>query len=190
MVKAAERYYSTSYFLETNYKAMKKAFEYASAKGRPVYFNLGAKKWINNFSEELLSILPYVEGIIGNAEEVIELNKIITGELSTIENAIKKICSLKTSSRKHRRFMVVTNSCDPTILGNWDGMKTNLESLITPRISNELIKNTNGAGDTLAGGFLGGQIIGLSLMNSIKLGQKMAFHYIQQTDGSYPKNLI
>jgi len=161
------------------------AFDYAARKGRPVYFNLGAKKWVNRYSKEIELLLPTIEGIIGNTEEVIELNQQITNTKTTIEESIENICKYK---HKSKRFIVVTNSSEPTLLGELQGDKVRIEELNTPRIEN--IKNTSGAGDALAGGLLGGIISGFSLIDSLKVGQKLACHHIQQTDGSLPPTIL
>ena len=185
MIENAERYYTTAYFLETSYKAVKRASEYAHSKGKPVYFNLGAKKWITKYSEELISVLPNIEGIIGNTEEVIELSKIISGEETDIETALRLIMNKQTEKGKRNQFIVATNAHNPTLIAEMSNQKVSIKQSPTKKIPKELIRTTNGAGDTLAGGLLGGLIAGLDLMTSLKLGQKLAFHYIQQADESF-----
>jgi adenosine kinase len=186
MVERAERYYTTAYFLETSYKAVKRASEYVFSKGRPVYFNLGAKKWITRYSKELVSVLPNFEGIIGNTEEVIELSKIISGEETDIETALRLIMNKQTAKGKRNQFIVATNAHNPTLIAEISNQKLSIKQAPTQKIPKELIKTTNGAGDTLAGGLFGGLIADLDLMASLKLGQRLAFHYVQQTDGSFP----
>eukprot|EP00826_Nyctotherus_ovalis_P066751 TRINITY_DN989_c0_g1_i12.p2 TRINITY_DN989_c0_g1~~TRINITY_DN989_c0_g1_i12.p2 ORF type:complete len:260 (-),score=51.51 TRINITY_DN989_c0_g1_i12:2182-2961(-) len=186
MVERTERYYSTSYFLETNYRALKRAADYAASKGRPVYFNLGAQKWVTRYAEELLSILPSVRGIIGNTEEVLELSKHIAGEETDIETALQLISAKQCSKQKQGQFIIATNSSKSTIIAELRNKKFTIAELPTQKIPKEQIKTTNGAGDTLAGGLLGGLITGLDLTQSLKLGQQLAFHYIQSSDGSLP----
>ena len=187
MIENADRYYATSYFLETNYKAVKKTFEFGAEEGRPIYYNLAAKKWIHKHHKDIFSILPNVEGIIGNAEEVIELASIINSDIKDIKDAVGTICKIKLVNKRQKRFVVATNANNPIVIGELKNGNVEIVSLETPKVEEKKIKTTNGAGDTLAGGLFAGQIMGFDLINSIKLGQKMAYHYVQQTDQSYPK---
>lgn len=186
MVERAERYYSTSYFLETSYRAVRRAAEHVTSKGRPVYFNLGAQKWVAKYFRELLDILPNVRGVVGNTEEVLELSKHIAGEETDIETALQLISAKQCSRQKQGQFIIATNSNKPTIIAEQRNQKLTIAEVPTQKIPKEQIKTTNGAGDTLAGGLLGGLIVGLDLTQSLKLGQQLAFHYIQSSDGSLP----
>lgn len=161
---------------------MKRIFEFAVNTNRPVYFNLGAKAWVMKYFNELMEVLPLVEGVIGNAEEAIELGRLMTGA-TTIEESILTI--FKHKGRK--KFVTITNASEPIVVGS---LKNNgllkIEKIETPDVPKELIKNVNGAGDTLAGSMIGGLIVGLDLIKAIELGQRFVSYYIQHSDGQYP----
>lgn len=131
-------------------------------------------------------MLPTFEGIIGNAEEAMELGQLLCGA-KTIEESIKAIFNYKG----RKKFVAVTNADKPIIVGKMkeDG-KLAIEEVETPDVPKEQIKNVNGAGDTLAGCLIGGLIIGLELIQAIELGQRFVSYYIQQSNGYYPSKFL
>lgn len=160
---------------------MKRIFEFALTNNRPVYFNLGAKAWITKYFNELMEILPLVEGIIGNAEEAIELGRLMTGA-KNIEDSIRTV--LKHKGRT--KFAAITNASEPITVGQLSNREIKIDQVKTPNVPKEMIKNVNGAGDTLAGSMIGGLIIGLDLIKAIELGQRFVSYYIQHSDCQYP----
>lgn len=181
----AERYYSTTYFLETNYRALRESFGFAASKKRPTYFNLGSANWVKKYSKELLDLLPLIEGVIGNVEEVTELGKCLANKNTSLETSMELICKHKGNNK---RFIIATNATEPTLTGEISADKVRIREMATPKARS--VKNTNGAGDTLAGGVLGGLIAGLDLKSAVELGQKLALYYVQQADGSLPPNVL
>eukprot|EP00826_Nyctotherus_ovalis_P015109 TRINITY_DN14262_c0_g1_i1.p2 TRINITY_DN14262_c0_g1~~TRINITY_DN14262_c0_g1_i1.p2 ORF type:complete len:183 (-),score=45.02 TRINITY_DN14262_c0_g1_i1:83-631(-) len=181
----AERYYSTTYFFETNYRALRESFGFAASKKRPTYFNLGSANWVKKYSKELIGILPLIEGVIGNVEEVAELGRCLAGKNLALEESIERICKHEGNNR---RFIVATNATEPTLTGELRAGKVRISEMATPKAQS--VKNTNGAGDTLAGGVLGGLIAGLDLKAAVEVGQKLALYYVQQADGSLPANVL
>eukprot|EP00826_Nyctotherus_ovalis_P003676 TRINITY_DN10759_c0_g1_i2.p1 TRINITY_DN10759_c0_g1~~TRINITY_DN10759_c0_g1_i2.p1 ORF type:complete len:165 (+),score=32.06 TRINITY_DN10759_c0_g1_i2:683-1177(+) len=162
---------------------MRRIFEFAVSAHRPVYFNLGAKAWVTRYFKELMEILPMVEGVIGNAEEAIELGRLMSGSTS-IEESI--LAMFKQRGRK--KFVAITNASEPIVVGllKSDG-EVKIEKVGTPDVPKEQIKNVNGAGDTLAGSVIGGLIVGLDLIRAVELGQRFVSYYIQQSGGQYPE---
>ena len=131
-----------------------------------------------------MSVLPLVEGIIGNMEEALELGRLMIGSTS-ITDTIRSILKCKGRGK----FMIVTNASQPILMGvlKSDG-DVKLIEVETPDVPKYMIKNANGAGDTLAGSTIGGLINGMNLIEATEFGQRFVSYYIQQSDGSYPIN--
>ncbi len=102
-----------------------------------------------------------------------------------------KICKFKLLNKRQKRFVVVTNATQPTVAGELQpNGKVEIERVPTPMVPRYMVKTTNGAGDTLAGGMIGGLIMGMGLVQALRIGQRLVTYYIKQTDGAYPEEIF
>lgn len=105
--------------------------------------------------------MPISEGLIGNADEARMLALGLGGCANdTMESLVYKICKFELHPSVKRRFILVTDAENPTMLGirNKKG-KIVISSYETPVVPKEKIMTTNGAGDIFCGSFLGSLIM-------------------------------
>ena len=81
--------------------------------------------------------------------------------------------------------MVITQGADATIVVDGGKLDEHKVYPVTP-IANELIVDTNGAGDAFAGGFLGAYVSGKSIEEAVEVGHKLGVMCVQLVRLSSP----
>ncbi|OAL22566.1 hypothetical protein AYO22_07124 [Fonsecaea multimorphosa] len=135
------------------------------------------------FKEPLAEILPYCDFVFGNENEAKTWAE-SQGHPSSIsmQECAKLMAKLPKVNEKRPRVVIVTQGTDPTIVAVAEAGKEEVElkEYSVPVIDENLINDTNGAGDAFAGGFCAGVVQGDPLEDCIKKGQWLARLSLQE----------
>ncbi|QSS54476.1 adenosine kinase [Histoplasma capsulatum var. duboisii H88] len=187
LVDKAKVYYVGGYHLTVCVPAILALAEEASAKNKIFMLSLSAPFIPQFFKEQLDSVFPYTDYVLGNEEEALSFAKSHGWETSDVQEIAKKMATLSKKNTNRHRTVIITQGTDSTIsaIADADG---NVQVKLTPvhAISKHEINDTNGAGDAFAGGFCAGIVGGKSVDESIDMGHWLAGLSIRELGPSYP----
>lgn len=165
-VERARIVYGTGFHLTVCPQAVVELAEHVHTSELPKVFafNLSAPFIMQFFSAQLDQVLPYVDILFCNDSEARELakSKEWPAEESIDQIAIR-MANLPRRSANRSRVVVVTQDCEPITMarssepkesgaGNPDNWT--VVHIPVQKLSQEEIVDTNGAGDSFAGGFI------------------------------------
>lgn len=90
-----------------------------------------------------------------------------------------EIASLPKQNKFRPRIVIITHGADPTIVVSSDAPTSPKIYPIIPVATADIV-DTNGAGDSFAGGFLGALVLGKSLDEAIEGGHRLGAMCIRQ----------
>ncbi|QSS59418.1 adenosine kinase [Histoplasma capsulatum] len=187
LVDKAKVYYVGGYHLTVCVPAILALAEEASAKNKIFMLSLSAPFIPQFFKEQLDSVFPYTDYVLGNEEEALSFAKSHGWETSDVQEIAKKMATFSKKNTNRHRTVIITQGTDSTIsaIADADG---NVQVKLTPvhAISEHEINDTNGAGDAFAGGFCAGIVRGKSVDESIDMGHWLAGLSIRELGPSYP----
>jgi len=157
-------------------------------------FNLPSAFFLENFKSDILRLCEYADIIFANAAEAITFCKILNiKSQETAEDLAEQLCTkIKKINKNKRRIVVVTNGPLPAACCEYDHYRqkrTYLESFPVKNVSQENIVDTNGAGDSFAGGFLSQLMKGKTLDKCMKAGHWAASVIIQKRGCQIPNDI-
>lgn len=82
-------------------------------------------------------------------------------------------------NKSRPRVVIITNGSEPTIVVSSDALTAPKTYSIKPVPAADIV-DTNGAGDSFAGGFLGALVLGKSLDEAIEVGHRLGAMCIGQ----------
>jgi sugar/nucleoside kinase (ribokinase family) len=153
------------------YNAIMKAIETAKKTGTEVAFNMQSSLYTSRYKNEYLKIIPEVDIVFGNEAELIELYR--ATDIDSALNKLKQSTKLAIITMAEKGAMVASN-----------GHLEKIEAILAEK--QDLVVDTEGAGDAFAAGFLYGRTSGMNVTESAKLGAKSSAYIIQQP-GARPK---
>ncbi|XP_046567416.1 adenosine kinase-like isoform X2 [Haliotis rubra] len=181
-VEKAKYYYCAGFPLTVCPKAMLKIARHSLEKQKTFCMNLSAPFLCQFFKDPMLQLMPYVDYVFGNENEVEEFAK--ANEFGTLDHKeiALKIASLpKEGSRP--RTVIITEGELPAIVAR-DGTITEFKATIVPA---DKIVDTNGAGDAFVGGFLSQLVKGKPLEECMRCAHWSGQFIIQQSGCTFPK---
>jgi len=184
-VENAKIYYVGGYHLTVCVPAILALGEHAAETNKIFTMNLSAPFLPQSFKEQLDSVAPYWDYLIGNESEALaysESHGLGTEDITAIAQSIAGLPK-KNSSRP--RTVVITQGTDPTIVVT-GGPNPIVEVYPVRPIEAKDIVDTNGAGDAFAGGFLAGLVQSKELKTAIDMGQWLASWGIREPGPAYP----
>ncbi|PGH15760.1 hypothetical protein AJ79_02140 [Helicocarpus griseus UAMH5409] len=187
LVEKAKVYYVGGYHLTVCVPAILALAEEAAEKNKEFMLSLSAPFICQFFKEQLDSVFPYTDYVLGNEAEALAYSEAHGWGLTNIEEIAKKMATLPKKNTKRSRTVIITQGTDPTIAAV-AGADGNVQTTLTPvhAISKDEINDTNGAGDAFAGGFSAGIVGGKSLQESVDMGHWLASLSIRELGPSYP----
>jgi adenosine kinase len=86
--------------------------------------------------------------------------------------AAKAVCEYKKANTKRARYVIITQGPEPVIVAHKcpESGEIKVMEIPIPKVESDKIIDTNGAGDSLVGGFLAGMIRGLELKDCLQEG--------------------
>ena len=152
-------------------------------------FNFGASFWLKNHIEKFKEVINYSNYIICNDEEALTVGEYYGYEISD-KNDLGKIAlgiaKLHMPNPNLHRTMIVTNGAKCTIVAYFNGSDYEVKECPVNKIPKEKIVDTNGAGDSFAGGFLCGLALDKPLFECVELGHYLSSEVIQMEGCTFP----
>ncbi|EEB11607.1 adenosine kinase, putative [Pediculus humanus corporis] len=184
IVEKVEMYYISGFFITVSPETIYKIGEVASTQNKVFCMNLSAPFICTKYKETLIKSLFYADIVFGN---VTEAQAIAKGKFNT--NSMKEIAieisNLPKSNQKRKRIVVITNGPLPVLY-----VKDNeVKEVAVPPVPDEIITDTNGAGDAFTGGFISQFLIGKDIEKCIQCGNWAASIVIQNNGCTYNKDL-
>lgn len=143
--------------------------------------NLSAPFLATFFKDQMDSVLPYCDYIIGNESEALAYQESHNLNTTDITEIAKHLALLPKKNTQRPRVVVITQGTHPTIVATSEGgAKPTIKTFPVHVIEEKDIVDTNGAGDAFAGGFLGGLVKGEPLETCVDMGQWLASWGIRQ----------
>jgi len=183
LVQKAQFYYVGGFHLTVCVPAILALGEHAAETNKAFTMNFSAPFLPQFFKEQMDSVLPYCDYVIGNESEALAYSESHDLKSQDISEIAKTIAALPKKNNARPRTVVITQGTDPTIVATTDGK---VNTFPVHKISREDIVDTNGAGDAFAGGFLGGLVQGKSLEACVDMGQWLASWSIRELGPAYP----
>lgn len=148
---------------------------------KTVIMNLSAPFIVQFFWDQLNAALPFTDILFGNESEAEAFGeKMNWGK--DIPTIAQNIAAMPKSSGFRCRTVVITQGMDPTIVVQNGIVKT----FPVEPLPQELLKDTNGAGDAFVGGYLSELVKGSDLDKCVEAGNWAARVIIQQSGCCYP----
>lgn len=174
-LEAAKMVYATGFFITSNIEALRKVNHYCAEHDKPFYFNIAANWLLHTNFDDVMDAIEYSDYVFCNEDEASLMAEKKGFEASNRLAAAKFICNYKKANTKRPRVVVVTQGADPILIvtSQADG-EAQVTEVPIPAINEDLIVDTNGAGDSCVGGFLAGMAQGHSQEESMKAGIALA----------------
>lgn len=176
-IENAQFFYIAGFFLTASPPTAQAIAEHALTHNKVFLMNLSAP-FISQFhKKELLDVLPYTDVIFGNETETLAFAKEMDFGTEDLHEIALKICDLHKLNNKRERIAIVTQGKHPVLIGH-NGKVT---EVTVEKLDEELIVDTNGAGDAFVGGFLAQFIQKKPLITCVRCGIWAARHIIQRS---------
>lgn len=200
IIDGANYFYVEGYFLTHGIESALEIAKNASSKGKVVVLNLSAPFIPQFFKVQLEELLPHVDILIGNESEAAAYATATGMAVSLFPNPLlprtltharqdaplsevaTALAALPKSNSSRPRLIVITQGADSTLVassspsssaGNVKPSDPNPKTYPVPKLADDQIVDTNGAGDMFAGGFLGTLAQGKDLDTAIEVGHKL-----------------
>ncbi|PWW80341.1 adenosine kinase [Tuber magnatum] len=184
-VENAKIYYVGGYHLTVCVPAILALGEHAAKTNKIFTMNLSAPFLPQFFKEQLDSVAPYWDYLIGNQSEALAYSESHGLGTKDITAIAKSIAALPKKNTSRPRIVVITQGTDPTIAVT-GGPNPIVEVYPVRPIESKDISDTNGAGDAFAGGLLAGLVQDKDLKTAIDMGQWLASWGIREPGPAYP----
>ncbi|KAI5806583.1 pfkB family carbohydrate kinase [Peziza echinospora] len=186
LVEQAKVYYVGGYHLTVCVPAILALAEHAAATNKIFSMNLSAPFLAQFFKDQMDSVAPYWDYLIGNESEALAYSESHNLGTTDITEIAKKIANLPKKNTARPRVVVITQGTDPTIVVT-SGDEPTVKTFPVRVIDSSEITDTNGAGDAFAGGFIGGLVNGESIETSVDKGQWLASLSIKEFGPAFPE---
>lgn len=141
--------------------------------------NLSAPYVSAVFGNELEKVIKYVDILFGNDDEVQAFGEHMKWDTKDVEQLAKKLCLSEKVRKDVDRIVVITQGDRPIIVARQDGQTVSLKQYPCKAIPSDEMVDTNGAGDSFAGGFLSQFMQGSPLDFCIEMGSYAAREIIK-----------
>jgi len=177
----AKCYYIAGFFLTVSVESLQVIGEHAAAQNKPFALNLSAPFIVDFFGDQVATAMEYADYLFCNESEAAAYaNKHDLGE--DLKEVAMKIAALPKKNTKRSRTVVFTQGSRSTLVCH-DSVVT--EYPVEP-LAQDLLVDTNGAGDAFVGGFLSQLVQGKSIEQCVNAGHFAARFIIQQSGTQLP----
>lgn len=175
-MKAAKLVYAAAYFLTSNADALRFIGQFCARENKPFAFNLAAGFLLHTNYDDIMSCLEYADYVFANQDEASDFAVKQGLDRSDRLGAAKFIAQMKKANNRRPRVVMISQGPDPVLVvtSTADEQEPSILEIEVPSVPKERVIDTNGAGDSLSGGFLAGLLMGKSVPDSIKEGIALA----------------
>ena len=176
----AKYLYTTGFFVDSNFEAVKQICDFAKENNKPLGFNLSAVFVIQFYAEQVKHVLKYSDFVFCNEDEGGAYAQSLGLEATNFEEAAKTIAKSEKENKSTPRVVIFTLGAEPTLVVTcMPGEEPVVEYSPLDKIPKEKIVDTNGAGDSFVGGFFSSLSQGSNVMDAVKAGNTLAGKIIQ-----------
>ncbi|ODQ56201.1 pfkB family carbohydrate kinase [Saitoella complicata NRRL Y-17804] len=183
LVENAEFFYVGGFHLTVCVDAIKALGEHAAETNKTFVMNLSAPFLCQFFKDGMDAVTPYWDYILGNESEAAAWAEAHGLETTSVQEIAEHIAALPKANNKRERTVVFTQGAESVIVAR-PGKETVVYPV--PKLSDDEIVDTNGAGDAFAGAFLGMLVKGESLETCVEAGTWLAQLAIKEVGPSFP----
>ncbi|XP_018331205.1 adenosine kinase-like [Agrilus planipennis] len=183
-VNSANVFYMSGFFFQVSPRIINALAQHAFKSDKTFIVNVGAAFLTEKYTEEFKELLKLTDIVICNEEEIIALNKSLLNETKpTVINSIIAIQKL-AFDKKDERIIIVTRGSKSVLVCNTKGK---VDEVLVPKVHG--IRDTNAAGDALAGGFITQFVKGKSMKECVNCGIWAARQIVQNVGCTFNKNM-
>lgn len=181
IVERAKYFYSTGYFITVSPDTLIELGKKAVAQDKLFLYNLSAPFVIQFFFDNLSKVLEYVDVVFSNESEAKTLGEKM-GWGSELDVIAKQLAAWPKVNTKRPRTVVFTQGADSTIVFH----DNKVTAFPTPKVPSDQIVDTNGAGDSFAGGFIAAIAHGKDYSKAVEAGNYAAGVVIRHSGCAFP----
>ena len=183
LVEKAHIAYIGGFFFTVSPDSIVEVGKHCAETNKTFVMNLSAPFIPTVFKDPVLSVLPYIDILVGNEAEAAALSQSLNLGLTDLKEIAKNMVKYKKINQSRERIVIFTQGPDPIIICKGD---TITEYPILP-IKEEEILDTNGAGDAWVGGFLSQLALDKSIEDCVRGGNYAANVVIKRSGCTYPE---
>ncbi|KAK9319580.1 Ribokinase-like protein [Lipomyces orientalis] len=186
-VEDSQFYYVGGYHLTVCVPAILALGQHAAETNKVFSMNLSAPFLAQFFKDQMDSVAPYWDILVGNESEAAAYAESHGLGITDVTEIAKAIATLPKANTKRPRYVVITQGSDSTIVVSADttGVTSTKVYPIRPIAASEIV-DTNGAGDSFAGGFIGSVVAGKSIDEAVEVGHWLASWTVRLNGPAYP----
>lgn len=177
----AKYFYVTGFFLTASAMTVQAVAKQALANDAPFLMNLSSPFLSQLYKKDLIEALAYADIVFGNELEATAFAREENFGTENLHEIALKICQLPKQNENRSRVAIITQGKDPVLLAKYD----QITEITVPKLNDDEIVDTNGAGDAFVGGFLAQFIQEKPLEICIRCGIWAAQQIIQQSGCSF-----
>ncbi|XP_030835365.1 adenosine kinase 1 [Strongylocentrotus purpuratus] len=174
-IKSASCFYLVGYFIHTYPSISRELADFARRENKVLTMNLSAVYVCEQSSQLLTQMIEHAQYVFGNKAELQAYASALDWQ-DTEESVMMKMSRIPSKTENPTRHVIITHSSQPTLWCNG----TAVRSLEVPRIAEDKIVDTCGAGDAFVGGFLSQLVQHKTIEECIRCGHYAAGLSIQQ----------
>lgn len=129
-------------------ETIQKVAKHANEENKIFTMNLSAPFLCEFFKKPMLAALPYVDILFGNESEMETFSKANNLETTDLKEIGLLISKMEKINAKRKRIVIITQGADNVILIK----DNNVSEFSVPKIPEDEVVDTNGAGDAFVGG--------------------------------------
>lgn len=197
IIEDAKLIYTELYIIRDRFNIAKKIAKLGINDDKIYGFNLPATGFIAQFFDDIYTFVQCADILFANIEEATFFaeklkEKNLIGSYDNIPSMLKQLAMLSKRNENKCRVIAVTSGPKPAWVCQYDFneiKETICESFEVFDVPIEKIIDTNGAGDSFAGGFLSQYVDGASIEECMKAGLWAAHIIIQERGFNIPFDL-
>ncbi|CAF1009863.1 unnamed protein product [Adineta ricciae] len=179
-VERAKIFYIPGYFIRTCREAVLEIAEHCRETGKIFAFNLSAEYICQNFGEQIIHLLPFVNILFGNEQEArcfVQCHMKSNND-TDITCVAKELQKMLTKNKE--TCVVITGGANPIISVTQHGIK-----VFHVKKPSKIV-DTIGCGDAFVGGFLANRSLNKPIDECINAACYCAYECLQQTACQFP----
>ena len=182
LVEKAKIAYIAGFFLTVSVDSILSVAKHCAETNKLFCMNLSAPFICQFFKDQLLSVIPYVDILIGNEMECETLAKAENYGTQDMKEIALRVAGLPKVNQGRGRIVIFTQGPGAVLLCKGGAVT---EHPIIPIAETDIL-DTNGAGDAWVGGFLSQLALGCSVEAAIHGGHYASHVIIQRSGCTYP----
>lgn len=189
LVEEAKVFYVGGFHFTVSVEAIRVLGAHAAKSDKLFGINLSAPFVCALFKDAIDSTSQYWDYLICNESEAAAYAEAHNMPTQNLEDVAKHIALLPKANVDKPRAVIITQGLDDTIVAVGDVKLSKVTASKHPvvKLDQKLVKDTNGAGDAFAGGFVAALAEGKDLPYAVAQGQWLASLGIQEDGASYPE---